>query len=376
MKWLNNIRQIGKATHTCRVWYHVLRVVMPHKTATQSLEEAEHIMEQRYADQGTTCVKANTIAAQPEYDLEMIVPVYNAANYLEACIESINGQITNYRFHATFIDDGSTDASADILKQHEQEEHFTILTQQHRGVSAARNQALAHINARYVMFVDADDLLPQDAISNLMDKAYEQNADVVEGSIDTTDGVSQQPHIQHTEENDARQLSGYVCSKVFAARLFEQIGFPENYRYEDTILSFLFYPMAHKMATISETTYIYRQHSSSFTSKEQGNYATLDAYWVVRQLIGTAVKMVPEDRIGRVYEAFLQGMKLSGSRMVTLDRDTCMAYFAAMCEQASRYFPAPQRTVQANQAHRALAAIDQALKNKDFTQYLLASNLL
>ena len=96
MQWLNNIRQIGKATHTCRMWYHVLRVVMPHKTTTLSLEEAEHIMEQRYADKGSTCVKTNTIAAHPEYDLEIIVPVYNAADYLEACIESINGQIMKH----------------------------------------------------------------------------------------------------------------------------------------------------------------------------------------------------------------------------------------------------------------------------------------
>ena len=341
-----------------------------------TLEDAERMLEGKYADKGTSCVKKNTIAAQPEYDLEIIVPVLNAENYLEECISSITSQVTDYRFHTTFIDDGSTDGSADILKRHEEDEYITIIRQENRGVSAARNQALAHINARYVMFVDADDILPQDAINNLMEKAYEWNADVVEGSIDTMDGVSHQPLIQHTDEYDAQQLTGYVCSKVFAARLFEQIGFPENYRYEDTILSFLLYPMARKMATISENTYLYRQHSSSFTSKEQGNYATLDAYWVVRQLIETAVKMVPADRISKVYEAFLQGMKLSGSRMVTLDRETCMAYFAAMCEQADRYFPTPRRIVRADQAHRALAAIDQALKNKDFTQYLLASNLL
>ena len=376
MKWLSNIRQIGKATHTCKVWYHVLRVVLPHQQAKMTIEEAERILESRYADRGTSCVKQNTIATQPEYDLEIIVPVLNAEKYLEECIRSITSQVTDYRFHTTFINDGSTDGSADILKQHEGDKHITIISQENRGVSAARNQALAQLNARYVMFVDADDILPQDAINNLMEKAYEWNADVVEGSIDSTDGVKQQTLIRHKDKNDAHQLTGYVCSKVFAARLFEHIGFPESYRYEDTILSFLLYPMARKMATISETTYIYRQHSSSFTSKEQGNYATLDAYWVVRQLIGTAVKMVPEDRLSRVYEAFLQGMKLSGSRMITLDGETCMAYFAAMCELVNRHFPTPQRTIPADKAHRALATIDQALKNKDFTLYLLASNLL
>ena len=375
MQWLNNIRQIGKATHTCRMWYHVLRVVMPHKTTTLSLEEAEHIMEQRYADKGSTCVKTNTIAAHPEYDLEIIVPVYNAANYLETCIESINSQVTNYRFHATFINDGSTDASADILRQHEHDEHITILTQQNRGVSAARNQALAHINARYVMFVDADDLLHHDAISNLMDKAYEQNADIVEGSIATTDGTTEKPFIQHTYNNDAHNLTGYVCSKVFAAHLFEHIGFPEGYRYEDTILSFILYPIAHNMATISPITYLYRQHATSFTSCEQGNYAILDAYWVVRQVVKTAVERVPAERHNQVYEAFLTGMKLSGGRLTSLDSKTHLAYFTAMCELANHYFPT-HTIIPADKSHLALAAIDEALRNKDFTHYLLASNLL
>ncbi|MBO4565415.1 MAG: glycosyltransferase [Bacteroidaceae bacterium] len=375
MKWLNNIRLFGKATHTCKVWYHLLRVVLPHQQANMTIEEAEHIMAQHYADQGTTCVKQNTIEAQPEYDLEIIVPVYNAAEYLEACIASITSQATNFRFHTTFINDGSTDRSADILKQHEHDAHITVLTQSNRGVSAARNQALAHINARYVMFVDADDLLPQDAINNLMEEAYEQNADVVEGSIATTDGTTEKLLIQHTDSNDAHNLTGYVCSKVFAARLFEHIGFPEGYRYEDTILSFLLYPMAHNMATISPTTYLYRQHDSSFTSGEQGNYAILDAYWVVRQLIGTATEYVPAERHNLVYEAFLTGMKLSGNRMMSLDRATCMAYFAAMCELASRHFPTLTIT-SADKSHQALAAIDEALKNKDFTHYLLASNLL
>jgi len=375
MQWLNNIRQIGRATHTCRVWYQVLKMVLPHQTAKLTIEEAERIMTKRYADQGSSCKKDNRIAVQPEYDLEMIVPVFNADKYLEACIESITSQVTDYRFHATFINDGSTDKSADILKQHEHDEHITIITQENRGVSAARNQALAHINARYVMFVDADDLLPQNAISFLMEKAYEWNADVVEGSIETTDGTIQKPLIMHTDDNDVRQLSGYVCSKVFAARLFEHIGFPEHYRYEDTILSLILYPMANKTATISETTYLYRQHESSFTSNEQGNYAILDAYWVVRQLIGTAIEMIDSERHYLVYEAFLQGMKLSGSRMISLDKDTCMAYFAAMCELAKRYFPS-HIPIPTDKTHKALAAIDEAVRNKDFTKYILACNLL
>lgn len=377
MKWLNNIHRIGKATHTCKVWYHVLRTVLPHQTVSMTLEEAEHIMGLRYADRGTSCEKANAIASQPEYDLEIIVPVYNAERYLDECIRSITGQVTDYRFHVTFVNDGSTDRSAEILDRYKEEEQIKIITQINKGVSAARNQVLKELNARYVMFVDADDMLPQDTIQNLMQNAYEQNADIVEGSIATTDGSTQKLLILHTDNNDAQDVSGYVCSKVFAARLFDHIGFPENYRYEDTILSFLLYPMARKMTTISETAYLYRQHDTSFTSGEQGNYAILDAYWVVRKLIGTAMEMVPSERLNQVYEAFLQGMKLSGSRICSLDRDTCMAYFAGMCELAKRHFPTSAQTVTStDKAHQTLAIIHKALQNKDFTQYLLASNLL
>ena len=103
-----------------------------------------------------------------------------------------------------------------------------------------------------------------------------------------------------------------------------------------------------------------------------GIHAVRDRYTLQ---IGTAIEMVDSERHYLVYEAFLQGMKLSGSRMISLDKETCMAYFAAMCELAKRYFPS-HIPIPTDKTHKALAAIDEAVRNKDFTKYILACNLL
>lgn len=97
----------------------------------------------------------------------VIVPVYNAAAYLGQCLESIRTQ-SFADWEAICVDDGSQDASPDILRQYAaRDDRFRVLTQENRGVSSARNSGLDAARGRYILFVDADDYLEVNALEIL-----------------------------------------------------------------------------------------------------------------------------------------------------------------------------------------------------------------
>ena len=117
------------------------------------------------------------IEINPEYDLMIIVPVYNAAEYLEDCIKSLLVQETGYSYCVVFVNDGSTDESANILNKYAKKENVYIINKKNEGVAEARNIALKYIRGKCVLFVDADDMLMDNAIEVLMRKSVETDAD-------------------------------------------------------------------------------------------------------------------------------------------------------------------------------------------------------
>lgn len=93
---------------------------------------------------------------------KIIVPVYNAAAYLDTCIQSLQSQSYS-RWDAICIDDGSTDETAKILDRYASEDkRIHVIHQENGGVGKARNAGLAMISPdkdTYVSFVDADDFV-------------------------------------------------------------------------------------------------------------------------------------------------------------------------------------------------------------------------
>lgn len=99
----------------------------------------------------------------------IIIPVYNAAPYLDDCLASVLRQ-TEQRFQVICVDDGSTDGSLDILKRSAQKDpRFVILTQSNKGAGVARNRALTWAKGTYVKCLDADDKLRPNALAALRD---------------------------------------------------------------------------------------------------------------------------------------------------------------------------------------------------------------
>ena len=108
----------------------------------------------------------------------IIIPAYNAANYIDAAIESALSQ-SRSAAQVIVVDDGSTDETASIVEKFG--EAVWCLRQPNAGVAAARNRAANEANAEWLLFLDADDLLKADAIKWLVVRSQQDNFGVVYG---------------------------------------------------------------------------------------------------------------------------------------------------------------------------------------------------
>ena len=95
--------------------------------------------------------------------ISIIIPVYNVSEYLDKCLTSVIGQ-TYSDLEIVCVNDGSTDSSLDILKKYSRlEKRIIIVDQENVGLSGARNSGLAKSSGDFVMFLDSDDWLAQNA---------------------------------------------------------------------------------------------------------------------------------------------------------------------------------------------------------------------
>ncbi len=108
--------------------------------------------------------------------LSVIIPVYNCASVIARCLDSIDYPDAEI----VVVDDGSSDGSADVVKEYMvTHSNVQLIQKENGGVSSARNVGLESANGKYIMFVDADDYLAPGGIGRILQIAEENKADVV-----------------------------------------------------------------------------------------------------------------------------------------------------------------------------------------------------
>ena len=111
--------------------------------------------------------------------VSVIIPVYNVEKYLRECLDSIVNQ-TLREMEIICVDDGSTDGSPEILREYgEKDCRITIISQENRGISSARNHGADIASGEYFYFMDGDDILERDALSRLYQLSEEKSLDVL-----------------------------------------------------------------------------------------------------------------------------------------------------------------------------------------------------
>lgn len=110
--------------------------------------------------------------------VSIIVPVYNAKEYLDDCVNSIINQ-TYKNIEVVLIDDGSKDSSSELCDKYAEIDcRVKVIHNSNYGVSNARNCGLKNSTGEYITFVDSDDFLDSRHIENLLSTLESNNADI------------------------------------------------------------------------------------------------------------------------------------------------------------------------------------------------------
>lgn len=113
-------------------------------------------------------------------DISIIIPVYNCEKYLHDCIVSILGQ-RSVAIELIFVNDGSTDRSEHIIREHaDKHPNIHLISQPNKGAAAARNRGIELARGRYTLFVDADDSIVDDSLAGIVAEADRHQADILQ----------------------------------------------------------------------------------------------------------------------------------------------------------------------------------------------------
>lgn len=205
--------------------------------------------------------------------ISILVPIYNAELYLKECLLSLINQ-TYKSIEIICIDDGSRDNSGDIVKHYMALDHrITLISQENRGLSAARNAGLKIATGEYIMFCDSDDYFQLDAIELCVREIITHNC--IDGiffnarmfSMSGTDirGIEGEAYETVPLEivcDQSNFLGGFgnVCFGCFSLSIIKSnnLTFREGYIYEDWDFVVQFSILAKKIYWLNHMLYNYR----------------------------------------------------------------------------------------------------------------------
>ena len=340
-----------------------------HWSRISTLTEGDswQILENYSPNHQGSCTRKNALSLPFSCELQIIVPAYNVEKYLKQCMDSILAQRTKYRFHVVLVDDGSTDRTGEIADAYLRDSRVTVIHQENRGLSGARNRALENIFAEYLMFVDSDDMLAEGAIEALLDAAYTNQAKIVQGSFyemydDTRPPVYNTDSTVTCVEPALGNLDGFPWGKVFRSDLFASLVFPEGFWFEDTMLSVLIFPQVEKAYILPRTVYAYRQtNPNSITTNSVTKPKCIDTFYVTKQTLCEHAELgLPIDQayVEKVFRQIL----LNGKRIRNVPERVKEAVFILSADLVKCYLPDTVRSVR----YRLLLEI---MRDRDYGMY-------
>jgi len=177
----------------------------------------------------------------------VVVPVYDVAALLPACLDSVLAQ-THRDLHVVVVDDGSTDSSGDIADGYAaRDARVEVIHTANHGLGAARNEGIRRARGDYLAFADSDDVMPPEALATLLRSVETSGSDFATGSIVRWEnGTLTEPRWMHRLHTPARsgltvadhpEIMGdvFAWNKLFRRTFWDGAGlsWPEGLRYED-----------------------------------------------------------------------------------------------------------------------------------------------
>lgn len=220
--------------------------------------------------------------------ISIIVPVYNVEPYIGHCLQSIIDQEEcGAIIECIFVDDCTSDNSFSIidkkLKDYKGCIDFVFLKHQYnKGLSAARNTGIDAAKGQYIYFMDADDWLPHNGLSKLVNVLLANpNVDLVTGNNYNRRGKCSEP-LTKSEQTvlynyqlrkgllNHQDISCTAWNKLIRIQLLKEHKFPVGIIFEDNYWTYLLYRDVQCAIVIPDITYIYEnKHVNSITNSSK-----------------------------------------------------------------------------------------------------------
>lgn len=230
------------------------------------------------------------------YKMSVVVPVYNAEKYLEACLESLVHQTMNdLDYEVLLINDGSKDKSGEICTSwKERYSNIFYYEKENSGVSDTRNYGLKKSKGKYILFLDSDDYLSLDVLENIYNffEKHENEIDLVTYPIVYVNNKGKKTkHFRYQklyekgtfvydldEWYHCIQTTINVCIKNDKKNFFDiHQSFSEDEKFNTNILM-----KKRKIGFVSNIAYYYRRHDTNVTKNKETllrNFAVINSYY-------------------------------------------------------------------------------------------------
>lgn len=223
--------------------------------------------------------------------ISIIVPVYNAGNYFEDCIDSIINQ-TYKKLEIILVDDGSDDNCVSICDAYaEADNRISVIHKDNGGSTSARKTGLRCAKGEFIGFVDADDWIEHDYFEKMMQAQQKSEADIVVSNhfhdigvdsgricnnvpLGVYDRAQLLPQLVYSGEFFEYGVQPHLWSKIFKRGILEKIQTEIDDRIvigEDAAVVYASILEADRICVSDICGYHYVQHAESITKKEQKN---------------------------------------------------------------------------------------------------------
>lgn len=232
--------------------------------------------------------------------VSIVIPVFNAENFLQKSIHSCLNQ-TLHDIEIILIDDCSTDHSAQIIRDYEKRFPniiHTIFCTKNGRQGAARNRGLEIASGEYLAFVDADDWIEPDMCEVLYNAAKKADADMAGGNMlfdndreTASSKYRQYPYTTADLGAEHKDNVGYYsyycglfCTRIYRNKLIQdhKIRFLEHVSYEDSFFNYLTALYANKVVKVERGFYHYYYNPNS-TTKSKNDVRQYQRLFVIEE---------------------------------------------------------------------------------------------
>ena len=254
--------------------------------------------------------------------VSVIIPIYNTAPYLRACLDSICQQ-TLHDIEILLVDDGSTDECPLIIEEYARKDNrIRHWRQFNQGQSVARNVAIAAARGEYVYFMDSDDLLELEALEDCYNRCTNQQLDFVCFDADNMNDADStfSPCYQRADNiDDSRIWPGILFMNHLLDQHIWQVsvwltfvrlsflrsffpGFPAGFIHEDNLYMVLLCLHAQRVGYISHS-YFKRRIRPQSTMTTTFGMRNIEGYTTVSSRLEQVARVHPEwrDAIDKFY---------------------------------------------------------------------------